>query len=157
MKKTGDERLSIPKGLSMLGAKTYEIEKVDSNQVAIKLFNDANQSVGTLNLTENLTDHSLLLSLSETSGQDWVKISRTQSTGEVQVSTITSSGSELLTKVMVEANKTEGKSQISSIGIKIGGTTWQNFRPMERDPRNREAHYFKPFKPRKTGYSILIG
>lgn len=91
------------------------------------MFNDSSAKIATLTLTENLTDNSVLVSLSETSGQDWVRVSRFESPEEVQVSATTSSGSELLTKFAIEPANPIGKFRVLSIGIKSGETTWQNY------------------------------
>lgn len=121
------ERLSLPTALSMFDTKTFEIEKIDSNQIEFRFFNESSVKTATITLKENLTDNSLLVSLSETSSQDWVRISRSVSTEEVQVSATTSSGGELLTKFAIEPANPVGKFRVLSIDIKVGGTTWQNF------------------------------
>lgn len=121
------QRLPIPDGLAMLGAQTYQVEKTSSSVIQIRLFNSNVENFATLSLTENQADRSLLVTLSQGGEQAWIRFSRVAVGGQAEISIVSSSGSEIVIRATLESQNADVKSQVLSVAIKNGATTWQNY------------------------------
>lgn len=127
LKKADSQSFQIPSSLQMLNSTSFHVSSTTSSQVSIAFKDSQQATIGTLLMFENLLDGSLTLTFTESSGSDWAKFEKAQTGQTVSYSVSTSSGKTLLSTFSLELSNSPGRSETSSVSLKVGGTAWQSY------------------------------
>lgn len=113
------DKLPIPEGVSIVGAKFYEFLIAPSGEVTINLYGDLNNRIASFVVQESLADKSFIYKIIEDNEESWVKTQSQRHEDSILYSAISSAGTEMNLDVQIEDSGKFGKTKVKGITLPL--------------------------------------